>query len=158
MVSFFYFYHRKANIISSEIMQKLFKEDIPANMAVRGNIIISFKSDETCDQLRRYLQSDGYGVYICKTFEEFMEIEHVDVRCIVVEVTAGHSSTFHAIEIIKQTPIGAKIPILVVADITSTGNVVRALNVGASDYILEPYSSKEFLHRILTLTSSFGVR
>lgn len=86
-------------------MQKLFKEDIPNNIPVKGNIIISFKNDEICDNLREYLQRDGYGVYICKTFEEFMEIEHVDVKCIVVDVTAGHASTYHAIEIIKQTPV-----------------------------------------------------
>ena len=82
-----------------------------------------------------------------------MEIEHVDVKCIVVDVTIGHSSTFHAIEIIKQTPVGMKIPILVVADVSSTANVVRALNAGASDYILQPYSNKEFLHRVLALVS-----
>lgn len=82
-----------------------------------------------------------------------MEIEHVDVKCIVVDVTAGHASTYHAIEIIKQTPVGMKIPILVVADVLSTSNVVRALNAGASDYILQPYSNKEFLHRVLTLVS-----
>lgn len=134
-------------------MQKLFKEDIPNNIPVKGNIIISFKNDEICDNLREYLQRDGYVVYICKTFEEFMEIEHVDVKCIVVDVTAGHASTYHAIEIIKQTPVGMKIPILVVADVLSTSNVVRALNAGASDYILQPYSNKEFLHRVLTLVS-----
>lgn len=134
-------------------MQKLFKEDIPNNIPVKGNIIISFKNDEICDNLREYLQRDGYGVYICKTFEEFMEIEHVDVKCIVVDVTAGHASTYHAIEIIKQTPVGMNIPILVVADVLSTSNVVRALNAGASDYILQPYSNKEFLHRVLTLVS-----
>lgn len=134
-------------------MQKLFKEDIPDNIPVKGNIILSFKNDETCSDLSRYLQRDGYGVYVCKTFEEFMEIEHVDVKCIVVDVTIGHSSTFHAIEIIKQTPVGMKIPILVVADVSSTANVVRALNAGASDYILQPYSNKEFLHRVIALIS-----
>ena len=68
-------------------------------------------------------------------------------------MTIGHSSTFHAIEIIKQTPVGMKIPILVVADVSSTANVVRALNAGASDYILQPYSNKEFLHRVIALIS-----
>lgn len=135
-------------------MQRLFKEEIPTDIAVKGNIIISFKDDEVCDMLRQYLHNDGYGVYICKTFEEFMELEHVDVKCVVVDVTAGHASTFHAIEIIKQTPVGMGIPILVVADVSSTSNVVRALNAGASDYILQPYSCKEFLHRIAKLSEA----
>ncbi|MDE6756428.1 MAG: response regulator [Muribaculaceae bacterium] len=135
-------------------MQRLFKEDIPADMAVKGNVIISFKDDDVCDALRKCLHDDGYGVYICKTFEEFMELEHVDVMCIVVDVTPGHASTFHAIEIIKQTPTGMHIPILVVADVTSTGHVVRALNAGATDYILQPYSNKEFLQRLAKLSES----
>lgn len=135
-------------------MQKLYTEDIPANVAVKGNIIISFRDDEVCNTLRQYLHGEGYGVYICKTFEEFMEIEHVDVMCIVIDVTPGYASTFHSIEIIKQTPVGVHIPILVVADVSSTPNVVRALNAGASDYILQPYSKKEFLHRIVSLVSS----
>lgn len=135
-------------------MQKLYKEDIPADVTVKGNIIISFRNDEVCDTLRRYLHGEGYGVYICKSLEEFMELEHVDVMCIVIDVTPGFASIFHAIEIIKQTPVGCHIPILVVADVNSTQNVIRALNVGADDYILQPYSQKEFLHRIVSLVSS----
>lgn len=135
-------------------MQKLYNEDIPGNVAVKGNIIISFRDDEVCDTLRRYLHAEGYGVYICKSFEEFMELEHVDLMCVVIDVTPGYASTFHSIEIIKQTEVGSRIPILVVADVNSTQNVVRALNAGASDYILQPYSQKEFLHRIISLVSS----
>lgn len=138
-------------------MQKLYTEDIPADVKVKGNIIISFRNDEVCDTLRQYLHAEGYGVYICKSLEEFMELEHVNVMCIVIDVTPGYASTFHAIEIIKQTPVGASIPILVVADVNSTQNVVRALNAGASDYLLQPYSQKEFLHRVLSLVSSAGV-
>ncbi|MBD5210298.1 MAG: response regulator transcription factor [Bacteroidales bacterium] len=138
-------------------MQKLYTEDIPADVKVKGNIIISFRNDEVCDTLRQYLHAEGYGVYICKSLEEFMELEHVNVMCIVIDVTPGYASTFHAIEIIKQTPVGASIPILVVADVNSTQNVVRALNAGASDYLLQPYSQKEFLHRALSLVSSAGV-
>lgn len=130
-------------------MQELFTD----SKSTKGNIIISFKDDEECDRLFRFLRSDGYGVYICRTFQEFMEINHVDLKCVIVEVTPGHESTFHAIEIIKQMPVGTKIPLLVVADVASTGNVVKALNVGANDYILQPYSRKEILQRISALTS-----
>lgn len=134
-------------------MQELFTD----NTSTKGNIIISFKDDEECNRLFGYLRSDGYGVYICRTFEEFMEINHVDLKSIIVEVTPGHESTFHAIEIIKQSQVGMKIPLLVVADVASTGNVVKALNVGANDYILQPYSRKEILQRVSALISRYPV-
>lgn len=129
-------------------MQELFTEHIPAGVVRRGNVIISFKSDEVSEHISQCLQGEGFGVYMCKTFAEFMEIEHEDVRCVIVDVTAGHRSTFHAIEIIKQSPEGVNMPLLVVADGASTTSVVRALNVGANDYILQPHTDKAFIERV----------
>lgn len=129
-------------------MQKLTTEHIPADVARRGNVIISFSKDDVSDKVSLSLQGIGFGVYVCKTFADFMEIEHEDVRCIVVDITEGQRSTFHAIEIIKQSPDGANIPLLVVADGRSTTNVVRALNSGANDYIIQPHSETDFIARI----------
>lgn len=124
-------------------------------LSVKGNIIVAFKNDEERSRLFHYLRDDGYGVYFCNTFNDFMEINHVDVKCILVEVTPGYESIFHAIEIIKQTKTGIAIPMLVVSDVASTDNVVRALNAGANDYILTPYSRKEILQRITALMLAY---
>jgi DNA-binding response OmpR family regulator len=43
--------------------------------------------------------------------------------------------------------------LLVVADGESTANVVRALNSGANDYIIHPYSDKDFIARIKKMIS-----
>lgn len=135
-------------------MQKLFEDYIPAGVKKVGNIIISFNNDEVSNKISHCLQLNGFGVYTCKTFAELMEIEHEDVKCIVVDITKGHRSTFHAIELIKQLPLGAIIPLLVVADRESTTNVVRALNSGANDYIIHPYSDKDFIARIKKMIST----
>lgn len=123
--------------------------------STKGNIIIAFKNDEEDARLFKFLRDDGYGVYKCRTFEDFMEVNHVDLKCIIVEVTPGYDSIFHAIEIIKQTQVGISIPMLVVADVASSENVVRALNLGANDYVLLPYSRREILQSVSSIIRRF---
>lgn len=132
-------------------MQQLFSE----SASVKGNIIVAYKNEAEEDRITDYLLKEGYGVYKCKTFRDFMEINHVNLRCILVEVTLGNDSTFHAIEMIKQLDTGIRTPLLVVADVASTENIVKALNAGANDYILFPYSRKEILQRVMSLTLKF---
>ena len=135
-------------------MQQLFTEYIPKSVKRKGNIIISFRDEVLCKRMSKCLQRNGFGVYVCRSFQEFMEIEHVDVKCVVADVTLGLASTFHAIETIRQTHVGRAIPIFAVGDAASSDYVVRALNAGARDYILLPYSDSEFIRRLNRLITS----
>lgn len=125
--------------------------------SVKGNVIIAFKNEEEEARLFQFLREDGFGVYRCRTFEDFMEVDHVDLKCIIVEVTSGNDSVFHAIEIIKQSKEGIAIPMLVVADMASSDHVVRALNTGANDYVLFPYSRKEIMQSISAIIRRFAM-
>ena len=118
----------------------------------KGNIIISFNDDDTCNSVRQYLESAGYGVYVCCSLTDFMEVEHQHLICTIIDISTDNPDKFHSIEIIKQSPVGVHVPMLVVAEVSSTDNIIRALNAGANDYLLRPFSRKELLQRITTLT------
>lgn len=132
-------------------MQQLFTEFIPKGATRKGNIIITFRDEAVFHRMSKCLQRNGFAVYWCRSFQEFMAIEHLQFKCMVVDVTLGMASTFHAVETIKQSEVGKIIPILAVGDATSSDHVVRALNAGAADYILHPYTDAEFIHRLNAL-------
>ena len=81
-----------------------------------------------------------------------MEVEHQHLICTIIDISINNPDIFHSIEIIKQSPIGVHVPMLIVAEVSSTDNIIRALNAGANDYLLRPFSRKELLQRITTLT------
>lgn len=115
------------------------------------NVIIADDEDEVCERLRNFFLSEGFGVYICKTINDFMTMEHMDVCAIIMDMALDGGNGAHAIELVKQTPVGIKIPILICSDGPSTEEIIRGLNAGASDYIIKPYTTRELLQRVKAL-------
>lgn len=117
----------------------------------RGNVVIVDDNPVSYKVLEKYLTEEGFGVYTCHTLNELMELEHKNLKLIFIDISVDSGNGLQVVELVRQTPIGKTIPIIVCSDIPSTDDIIRGLNAGANDYILRPFTSRELLNRINAL-------
>lgn len=123
------------------------------NNSPNGNILICYYPAGVSASLSEFLEAHGYGVYICGTFEDLMSVELTNLRMAVMDISSDDSTVFHAIEMIKHMKVRDSVPVLVSSEYPDTARIVSALNAGAMDYIIRPYSNQELLMRIRTILS-----
>lgn len=126
--------------------------DVNNNFA-NGNILIAYYPAEMSAMLSDFLKLHGYGVYVCDSFDGLMTLEMSNLRMVVMDISSKDDSVFHAIEMIKQMAVQPNLPILVSAEHPDTERIILALNAGAYDYIVRPYSKQEILMRVRALLS-----
>lgn len=115
------------------------------------NIIIADGDRAKCESLKEFFISEGYGVYICQSVTDFMTVEHNDLCAIILDLSLEYGESIQSIELVKQSRVGEDIPILISSDMASTNDIIRALNAGATDYILKPYTNREIFQRLVAL-------
>ena len=118
-----------------------------------GNIIIVDEVPKICANLTTFFETEGFGVYICRDVVELMTVEHKNLRLILMDVSNGETQ---GIELVRQSKVGANLPIIICSDIPSTDDIIRGLNAGADDYILKPYSTRELIARVRALIRRAG--
>lgn len=117
----------------------------------KGNILIADDDPQVCRNLEGFFKNEGFGVYICHTVQALMELDHQNVKSILIDIAIDDNNGLQAVELIRQSPSGAQIPIIVCSDTSSTDSIIKGLNAGADDYILKPYSNRELLARVHAL-------
>lgn len=126
-------------------MNSLFTHPKPSEI---GNIVIADDDNNVCLSLKKYLEDKGYGIYICQSLSDFMEMNHERVKCVVLDINLDNDQAFQVIEMIRQSPVEGDVPILLTSDVPSTSLVLRGLDAGADDYILKPFSAAELYSRM----------
>lgn len=121
--------------------------------SANGNIIIGYYPSGVSAALSEFLEAHGYGVYICDSFDSLMSIEVTNLRMVVMDLSSDDDSVCHAIEMIRQMTVRPTVPVLVSSEYPDTEKIVSALNAGAIDYIIRPYSNQELLMRVRTILS-----
>lgn len=121
-----------------------------------GYILVAYYPAEISARLSDFFQLHGYGVYVCDSFDGLMALDMPDLSMVVMDISSKDESVYHAIEMLKQMSSKPNMPILVSAEHPDTERIVQALNAGAYDYIVRPYSMQEILMRVRTLLSAYS--
>ena len=77
---------------------------------------------------------------------ELLENEQPDV--ILLDIVMPEMDGFEVCERIKQRPDWRAIPILFITGQTDEASIIRAFDIGGSDYVTKPFRSKELLARV----------
>lgn len=122
----------------------------------KGNIVVADDNDKVCLSLKKYFEEIGYGVYVCQSLSDVMEINHVDVKCVVLAINIDNDQAFQVIEMIRQSPVEGDVPIVVTSDVPSAELVLRAIEAGADDYLLKPFTNRDLYGRMQSAMRSRG--
>ncbi len=84
----------------------------------------------------------------CNTSEELYNIDVDLYRLVVVDLEIEDNQGISLIEQVKQTSGRDNIPVIACSRRMTPSTIVAALNAGADDYVLKPFSLRELMARV----------
>ena len=109
-------------------------------------------NEQNLQLLEEYLWSWGYDVVVARDGREAVELypKH-DPSIIILDVMMPNMDGYEACGLIKGSPAGRTIPILMLTALTGTEDKIRALECGADDFLNKPINREELRTRVKSL-------
>lgn len=113
-----------------------------------GNILIVDDDDNITDLLQVNLKSEGYGVDIETVAENVDSNTLGSTSLVIVDAMHQDYSGMDLIFDLKDDPATEHIGIILYSSYKSERMVIDALDAGADDYIVKPFSLRELIARV----------
>lgn len=99
--------------------------------------------------LRAVLRTGGYRFFEAETAEDALRIlERENVDLILLDLMMPGMDGFQALEVIKQNPSTAFIPVIVASALKDSTDIQKGLELGANDYFTKPLSDDDRRFRL----------
>ena len=119
-------------------------------VSTKKTILIVEDDDVTASILERHLKSEGFDVIRAKESQEALDaIAKKSISLISLDVKIPGMDGFELLRRFRKMPALHRIPIMMVTSLGKQQDVVRGFQLGADDYILKPFSPREFQARVL---------
>lgn len=124
-------------------------------------VLIVDDNPNNAEMCRIYLEIEGYEVYSAEDGAKGLAVaEKILPDVILLDIVMAGMDGFQMLERLHADPALRDIPVLVMTVMTDTANIVKALHLGAIDYLKKPFNADEFLarvHRLVKLKESQDV-
>lgn len=116
-------------------------------------------NEQNLQLLEEYLWSWGYDVVLARDGGEAVELypKH-NPSIIILDVMMPNMDGYEACGLIKGSPGGRTIPILMLTALTGTEDKIRALECGADDFLNKPINREELRTRVRSLIKIRNLR
>lgn len=121
---------------------------INTNTAHQGHILVASNDHEDCALIRSHFEPYGFLIECCKSMRDVYMTDLSPYCIILLELSENIEEGLHAIESIKQRSASHDTPVLVYSTSKRSDVLVDALNAGADDYVLKPFSVRELSARV----------
>jgi DNA-binding response OmpR family regulator len=100
--------------------------------------------------LRHLLERRGYDVEVAGDGREAMRVIETGAApdLVLLDLMLPFVHGFDLIERIRETPGWTAVPVIMLTSKAEEKHVVRALDAGASDYVLKPFKPEELAARV----------
>lgn len=127
--------------------------------AERDVVLAVDDNEQNLQLLEEYLWSWGYEVVLARDGREAVDLyPRHNPSIIVLDVMMPNMDGYEACELIKQSPAGRTIPILMLTALTGAEDKIRALESGADDFLNKPINREELRTRIRSLIKIRNLR
>lgn len=111
-----------------------------------GKILVVDDDSNICELLRLYLEKDGYTVSIAKDGESAVRLfGEFKPDLVLLDIMLPKMDGWQVCREIRK---GSEVPIIMVSAKGETFDKVLGLELGADDYVVKPFDTKEILARI----------
>lgn len=125
---------------------------VEAPVIERDVVLAVDDNEQNLQLLEEYLWSWGYDVVLARDGREAVELyPRHNPSIIVLDVMMPNMDGYEACRLIKSSPAGRTIPILMLTALTGTEDKIRALEAGADDFLNKPINRDELRTRIRSL-------
>jgi diguanylate cyclase (GGDEF)-like protein/PAS domain S-box-containing protein len=120
----------------------------------QSRLLIVDDNEMNRDMLARRLTRNGYLVDIAESAKQLMHhIKHNRVDLILLDIEMPDISGLDALKTLRESYSPIQLPVIMVTAKNQTEDVVKALNLGANDYVTKPVDLPVALARIGTQLS-----
>ena len=117
-------------------------------MVVKGKALIIEDDRAICSFMRRVLEANGYEALIVNTCREAISL--LASHCPDVVILDLGLPDMDGLDVLQQLRSWSLMPVVVVSARADEREKVRALDMGADDYVTKPFGTSELLARIRT--------
>jgi two-component system OmpR family response regulator len=100
------------------------------------------------------LEGNGYRVHVASIAEATDIARTNGAAMLILDRLLSGADSLRSLEFLRHQSV--KIPILVISDLSSAGEVARGLKAGADDYLPKPFHMIELLARMNALLRRLG--
>ena len=121
-------------------------------MAEKESILIVDDNENNRDMFKIYLEMEGYTVHFAEDGKQGLALARkIMPDIILLDIIMPVMDGFQMIEKLRKDPYLSDIPVMVLTVKTASDNVVKALQMGADDYLKKPFDVDELIARIHNL-------
>lgn len=113
-----------------------------------GKILIVDDDKNIAELLRYNLTSEGYSVDIESNSSRVVLGNIPEYRLVIVDAMRQSPSGIELCNEIKTNELTESVPVIICAVPLSEDDIIRAFDYGTDDYIIKPFSLREFIARI----------
>jgi CheY-like chemotaxis protein len=116
---------------------------------MQHTLLVVDDSEINRDMLRRRLERKGYRVITAENGEQALELvsrEAIDL--VLLDVMMPGLSGLDVLRILRQTPVGRDLPVIMATAKSESTDIVEALDAGANDYVIKPLDVPVVIARI----------
>ena len=105
----------------------------------KQKVLLVDDEDINLDLLKNTLE-DTYDIFIAKDAYTCVEVmKKVKPNIVLLDIIMPIKDGFQTMELIKKNLDIANIPIIFITALKDTGNITKAFEMGAEDYITKPF-------------------
>jgi diguanylate cyclase (GGDEF)-like protein/PAS domain S-box-containing protein len=120
----------------------------------QSRLLIVDDNEMNRDMLARRLERNGYLVDVVESAKQLMQrVKQNTVDLVLLDIEMPEVSGLDALKTLRETHSPVQLPIIMVTAKSQTEDIVKALNLGANDYLTKPVDLPVALARIGTQLS-----
>lgn len=115
---------------------------------IEGRILVVDPDLRIFEMILSLFGHDGFIVDSCQSTDEFYSIDITGYNLIIIDLNIDDNSGMEIVEQIKQRRETARMGVIACAVNMSPAVIINALNSGADDYLIKPFSVRELMARV----------
>lgn len=119
----------------------------PAN-AASGRILVVDSDAQIPSTIKSQFEPEGFDVDWCNSVGELYNIDVDNYRLVVMDIEIEDNTGIGLIEQLKQSSGRDNLPVIACSRRMTPSTIIAALNAGADDYLLKPFSIRELMARV----------
>jgi DNA-binding response OmpR family regulator len=127
----------------------------PAGSVAGCRVLLAEDDELLAGIIKHRLARDGFDVvHVTSGADAMRSVEKAGWNLVILDVKMPVHDGFEVLARIRSLPESKTVPVIMLTAMGSEKDVVRGYDMGASDYIVKPFSPVELLARVKSLVKS----